>query len=513
MSVSTKAASQWWIEASRSNPAQFVRFMTDGAAMPASHHIEWMWDILSPGSNRINIIAFPGSGKTMTMLYSLAWLIGKRPWLTNIICSASEAQATERLKAVKELILLNERFEMVFPHIHLDTFGIKSNTTNVFNIWSDRHPDTGELIDYQQWRTYCSKYGELKDSTIFAGGITSSQIPGKRINGLIIIDDPHDLKNSATEAQRYKVYAFVKTTLLTRLVPTSKYAKCALICTRWAESDLSGRLSEEVKRKDGEPVWTTKVFPIETEFGEPTWPEVWGEEEIEYRADGMGGKESQLWKLLFMNDSLGLASGEFSLDMLQVALPVKLPKMRDVYITSDFASTDGLKSDFTVFTHMGRDFEEHYNVYVFDIKRIKKSKISDKVDDLIAFYDRSNRINKVTTILFEDADCDAEVQALNQKRPDIKTIRVKTKGNKADRLEHFAERCQTSSAYFNLVMEEYYNMCTELLGFPRVAHDDICDTLSLPFELEDWATGREEAGLVYIDHEAIDDPEYPMIII
>jgi hypothetical protein len=56
-------------------------------------------------------------------------------------------------------------------------------------------------------------------------------------------------------------------------------------------------------------------------------------------------------------------------------------------------------------------------------------------------------------------------------------------------------------------------MCTELLGFPRVAHDDICDTLSLAFELEDWATGREQAGLVYIDHEAIDDPEYPMIIL
>ena len=77
---------------------------------------------------------------------------------------------------------------------------------------------------------------------LLAFGINSAGIPGKRINGLLIIDDPHDEKNSATIKQRDKVESLVKKTLFGCLTPG---AKIACISTRWAEDDLAGRLMED----------------------------------------------------------------------------------------------------------------------------------------------------------------------------------------------------------------------------------------------------------------------------
>lgn len=477
---------------------------------PPSHHLEWLVNIFTVRSSRVNIIAFPGSGKTHVTIYSLGFLIGNKPWLTNLICSVSSNQAEERLGAVRELVEINDRYRNVFPWIRIDKKSADSigrpNNTTTLNIWSNRIPrdNSGRIkpdsmeVDYAGWRSYVSRHGDPKDNTLFAAGVTSKSVIGKRVTGFLIVDDPHDEENSATEDQRAKVAMMFKRTLLTRLVPKPD-AKAIVISTRWAETDLAGRLMEET-RTNGDRVWTTTVTPIEDDELNPTWPEVWSKERVDERADEQGGRESPMYQLSYKNNPQGRASGEVTLDMLRRGLPNPLPEFESIWITTDFAHTEGLRSDWTVYTALARDKEKPFNVYLLDMRRFKKSQISDKVRELGKFCDEIFDLHGMLNgVLMEDKDSKAEEQAFLEARPDIPIKVLKTKGNKEDRFGSVSNRMQLGRFYSNQSFSHWGAFVGEVLSFPGAAHDDIVDTLSLVFQHPDWQAKskiKAKAGVI-----------------
>lgn len=486
-------AEQWWIDRARNNPAFFMQYITE--MEPPKHHLEWLYYIFSPDYPRVNIVAFPGSGKTHTTVYALGWLIGKRPWSTNIICSVSSDQAKDRLAAVKELVTINERYKNVFPWIQLDRQ--RRNNSEALNVWSTKWKDPNKEMDYTQWRSLVAKFGEPKDNTLFASGITSKSVIGKRVTGLLVIDDPHDEENSATPEQRQKIVKFFKNTLTTRLVPESN-AKIVIINTRWNEDDLAGTVMDE-KRKDGTPIWKTCVTPIEDEDEVPVWPEVWNKNEVEKRADEMGGKESPMYMLAYLNNTLGASLGEITKDMIK-PIPHNIDYkqvLKEIVITCDFARSKKLRSDYIVFNAIGRSKERIFDTYVLDIMRFKEKQTSVKCENLSEFFDKiyENFPNiNISKVVFEEADSTAEESYMRENYPDIPIEVIKTKGDKEERFKSVAYRCQIGRFYANTSMKSYHAMVNEMIVFPGGKHDDICDTLSLAFQLSSWRTIRLKAG-------------------
>lgn len=276
--LKSETVEQYWINRARKNPADFISYMTGGEKRPAKHHIKWLQAIFSE-KKRIIIQAWPSSAKTTISVYSMAWMIGRFPHLTNIISSVSEEQAKQRLSEIRD-ILENPRFKNVFPHIEIDLK--RPNNATMLNVWSSITPH-GAQVDYKHWRAYVQQHGEARDHTVFACGVTSRGITGKRCSGWLLIDDPHNETNSATPDQREKVTSAIKRELLSRL--TGPLAKCIIIATPWAEDDAIGRLNES-RQLDGTPVWLFIKTPILDEDGEPAWKELFSMAVIEdLRAD------------------------------------------------------------------------------------------------------------------------------------------------------------------------------------------------------------------------------------
>ena len=433
---------------------------------------------------------------TSVSITALGYLIGKLPHLTHMINCASEGQAKERLMQLREMIE-SDRYQNVFPWIHIDKK--RPNTSVLLNVWSSRLP-SGEECDYGVWRNFVRREGEPKDGTVFASGITSKSITGKRISGLKIIDDPHNEENSRTKEQRDRVVNIIRKEVLSRKSPGAKYAKTVLIMTPWAEDDAAGQLSKDT-RKDGSKVWSYLKTPIRDDDGNPVWPELFPEEEIVKIEERSGGADSPVFDLQYRLNPLGNSSRQLTWDMLRKKLPDNLPEFKDVVISTDFAETEAYKSDWTSFFVMARDKETRYNTYVLDIVRFKEAQFAKRVDMLAKLADEVwTKWGLLNAIYMEATDSHAESQALADLRPDLPLKVIRPKGDKASRFEAAVNFLQQGRVYVNINAQGYNAWVSEMLSFPKGKHDDTCDAFDLPWASEDWgaSVGAMRSGIVTI---------------
>lgn len=495
--MTIESAEQKLIKRARQNFYDFVIYMTDGEMPLADHHINWVYNILT--NTRTNIIAPRGSGKTNTLNMLMAWWIGKKPWTSNAIVSVSASQAEERLADIQDIVM-SERFQNVFPHVHIDYQ--RPNTMKEFSVWASQWKNEPEILDRAAFRQKIRKSpdSDSKSKTLFAFGITSSGIPGKRINGLLIIDDPHDEKNSATIAQRDKVESFVKKSLFGCLTPG---AKIACISTRWAEDDLPGRLSEN-KTKNDEDVWKTIEIPAILPNGTSYWPSFWNLDRLEEKRAEIG---ETMFQLMYMNNPRGLASGEFTIDMLRNGIDLdNLPEFRDLWISTDIAESLANDADYSVFTLVGRSKAQKnkdgrvmpFDYYVLNMWR-GRVKFNDSMKQLADFATECElRFGKIKGILFEKQGLQKSwADELATRNPDLKVIRVSLHGrSKSLRMKAVAAKAQSGHFLVNTKMPHYEAMCSEMLSFTgeKGNQDDICDTLSLPFQLWGWNPSGGNSG-------------------
>lgn len=494
--ISSETIEQRWIDRSRSNPADFIVYLTDGQLKPAKHHIKWIKAILSDPSARVNIIAFRGAGKTTILNFLLAWLIGKKPWLTHFIGSVALDQAKARLEHIKE-ILDSPRYKNVFPHVQIDYK--KPYDQKQFTVWSSRWDGrTSNTMTYGEYRALVGRFGQPRDATVFASGMTGQGIVGKRFTGLVLIDDPHGEKNSGTSEQRRKVVDIFKRSIMPCMFGDE--ARASLISTRWAEDDMSGTLAEE-NRLSGEKIWTTIEIPIMDEEGNSNWPEQFPLEKIQ----SIREEEGELMFLLMrMNQTKNLETSEFIKDHFGQGLPDPFPydDITELLISTDFADTENLTSDFTVFMAVARTGGPRFKYFILDMMRFKQTLISKKAESLAEFADNiyqvwGSAMNKVPTILFEHRDSQPELQQIAADRPDLICKVVKTKGDKGERLHLAAPKAQSKLIYVNMGMRYLPALISEVVGFPG-KHDDCADAFSLPFQLDSWKPQlTKKAGIVY----------------
>ena len=505
--VKVAVAEKAFVRKARRNPAYFIWYIT--GLKPTKQHLQWLQAIFDPKSKYTNIIAYPGSGKTHILERSFAWLIGAMPWLTNALISVSTDQAKARLKTVRDIIEHEPRYKNVFPHIELDPKkGVNAHKLNVWSrVWRNPHTGVadyeGEEIPYNVWRSLIGRYGDLKGDTLITGSVTSQNIIGIRCSGIMGIDDPHNSKNSGTTEQINKVYHTITYDLLSRLTAINRgnyvadESKAVVISTRWVEDDTAGRL-KKLERDDGSLVWKTYETPIVDEDGNVNIPEITTPKQVQDIKERSGGESSPVFQLAYMCNPMGGATGEIVHIMLKKDIPADFnaKEMKQLVISVDFAHTEKKGSDWTVYTAIARDKLSPFNVYMLDMMRFKKQRMTDKADLLKEFADKIFMAYEcLDGILFEERDSQHEIETIRERYPDLPLKVVKTKGNKEIRFNILAPRIQQGRFYMNQAMKHAAATQTELLGFPSAIHDDIVDSLTLPFQQIGWSSGRIKSKL------------------
>lgn len=492
----TDTVEQHWIERARVNVADFIMYMTDGEFTIPDHHLEWLFYLVSKDFKFINLIAFRGSAKTFILVHFLAWFIGRYPHKTNSIFSSNGDLSGARLREVKDMIETNTRYRNVFPHVHIDEK--RKNNAKEFTVWSSVkfvHKGGGavEECTYEEWRRYIEKKGQPRDATLFSVGITASGIAGRRFTGIVLLDDIHDSKNSATPAQRMKIMMNVKGTIMPCMWRHAN-PKMVSISTRWGEDDFPGMVMEE-KRGNGDLVWKTLEVAVMDEDGEPVWKGVWTHEKIEEAREEHG---EVMFQLMFMNNPKAAATGEFTLDMFRLDLPEYEVEFDELGVSVDFAHTETSRADYTVFIAYAKSYDKDsagkkkpFVFYILDVKRFKREQISSKIDELIDFCDHIFGVyGQLDKVLMEKADSQAEYQDIQTKRPDLPTTQIPTKGDKEQRLKLFGTVAQQKRLRCNRAAKDHNAMVSEIIGFPS-KNDDFCDAVSLPFQQESWNIARK----------------------
>lgn len=485
--VPVVAAEKWWIEQSRRNIARFMTYISDGQRKPANHHLEWLTAILDPKIKRLLIIAPRESAKTTIIVNTMAWLIGHFPNSTNIITSVSSDQTIERLDALKQLIEL-PRYANIFPHIHMDK--TRAYNKEEFTVWSEKWPGSQKPIPYSIYRSLVASYGDMKNPTVRAAGITSSKIIGARFNGVALVDDPHDSDNSATEEQCAKVEKYFAEYILGGV---QHNGKVVVITTRWAEMDLAGRLMER-KTAEGKSVWHVIDIPCLDGDNNSYWPEYWPPERLQAKREEVG---EIMFQTMYMNNPIGASSGMFQPHHLVKPMPEPLPKFERIVIGVDMAEAKSAGSDYTVAMAVARDDQKPFGYYVLDMIRGRWG-FTEAAEHIQKFADRIfEDYGRLDNIAYEIPANKSHAEYMHEQRPDLPVVQVQPKGQKDIRLGFVAVKAQGGKLYINQNMYHLYALKSELLGFPKAAHDDCCDALSIPLQLDTWSsTGA--AGIVQI---------------
>ncbi len=226
------------------------------------------------GGQQYVIIAAPGSGKSqMIAVLFTAFMIGRYPEEHWGLIVYADDPAKERALAVRDIIEHSEIYHQIFPNIipNKKKWGTKSFRIERPKI-SDFHP------------------------TLRAAGATAAVV-SYRMSG-VIIDDPHDPKNSDTPAKREKVYLNWEQAIKTRIL-AGGFRLC--ITTRWADDDFAGTL---LRKEEG---WVPIHTPAITSKGQSYWPEKYPVEDLRK----IERENPETFAIQYMGDTTKGSSGIF----------------------------------------------------------------------------------------------------------------------------------------------------------------------------------------------------------
>jgi predicted phage terminase large subunit-like protein len=461
-------AERYWIEKSRTSPYYFIWYMT--GKKPAEHHKIWLDSIFHPERKRINIVAARESAKTTITVYSMAWYIAKNPLSTNAIISVAAKQAEDRLRMLRS-IFENDRFKNVFPHIHIDRRQGQPDTQNELNLYS-----TENGMNYAAWRSLVTRHGSTKDSTLFVAGAGGKNIIGRRFSGMLLLDDIID-ETMLSDAAQAKMMQYIMQTLIPCVTETGKVVT---IGTRWMIGDIYERLMNN-------PEWRSIVIPaiLYDREGNPHsyWKEFWSLDKLERKRREMN--DDVLFRIMYLCDPTATTSGmfkhsDFNLEHHQLERGWE-ERIKQVYITTDFAITLKSRSDFSVFFAVAVLDDD--SVVMLDGMRFK-AEAMQLADAVYEFYTRIQAIyGQVQAIYTENVAFQGAIsQIILTKYPTLPINKVSPKGDKAIRasvVEQYVKRGRLIIPE-NIPFRE--QIVSEWVNFPNHRHDDTLDAMSLFFQ-------------------------------
>jgi len=211
---------------------------------------------LADRHKRFAILAMPECGKTIQLgIGRFLFELGHNPSLRHVVIAATHGKAVKTVKAIANYIETSEELHDVFPNLKPG------------NPW---RPDAGEIT--------IERSSFARDPSVKAFGF-QGDILGARVDRMLI-DDILTQKNTATRAQRNKVFDWVFGTLWSRLTPG---ARVTIMGNAWHPDDLLHRID----RMEG---WHVERIPALVE-GESSWPAQWPLKRIEEKRKELGPLE------------------------------------------------------------------------------------------------------------------------------------------------------------------------------------------------------------------------------
>lgn len=197
---------------------------------------------------RLLIVAFPGGGKTDSLLEFACWMLGRDPeGAAYGIFSYNDNIATERSMAVRDIVWskepsdVSERYALVFP-------GLKPAPERP---WSQ-----------ERWFLHRKDAGR-KDPTFVACGLDGS-INARRLRGGVI-DDPHNFSSANSIGERRKAMRNWKQAVRSRF---TQDAWMVCITALWPAFGDEPDMASYFISQD----WPTLRTPALDEWGKSVWP-------------------------------------------------------------------------------------------------------------------------------------------------------------------------------------------------------------------------------------------------
>ena len=297
---------------------------------PARHHKEWIKILEDVDKHRFCVvIAPPGYAKTtwFSHIYP-TWRLGATGGRLRIgIVSRTSTQAGLLANAIRE-----------------------SSESKPFR---EAYPDCEPNYErgWTQTRFFFKNTPEGPNPAVFAAGIGSKQIQGRRFDE-IVMDDPVNWEDVTSEEVMGKVRNWLKQMLLQRF-PTGKGppdggGRMVVVLTRWGERDLVPEFEDlgfKIIRMPALGYWDRVVHPDgEIEYGvEPLWPI---RESQEFLLNEQ--KEDQITFELVKQGNVAVLSGDmFDGAWFQRGTPPKIDEFDQIVQYVDTAGgKDRKKGDF-----------------------------------------------------------------------------------------------------------------------------------------------------------------------
>lgn len=328
------------MELARTDFLHFVRHLYPEYKTGPHHlHLARLLEEIEAGTkDRIAVSIAPRFGKSFLLsTYYPAWYLGKHPDHYVIMASHTADLAVDFSRKVRNIISSPE-----YRHIF---------------------PDTRIAADAKA----AGRWDTSAGGSVFAVGVGGA-VAGRGAH-LLIVDDPfseQDVLNGNYEVFE-KAYQWFTYGARTRLMAGGRIA---VVHTRWARSDLIGRLTKEMAMNPQADQYEIVEFPAILPSGKALWPEMWPVEALERTKASMPLFQ---WNAQYLQTPTSEEAAIIPRSWWREWTSDRPPKCEYTLLSYDTAHTVRERSDYSACTLWGvfRDENEAANVILLNAWKAK----------------------------------------------------------------------------------------------------------------------------------------------
>lgn len=438
--------------AAKTSLAPFVTYTTPGYMLGWVHAEicetleQFLQDVTDKKSPRLIICMPPRAGKSQLVSRSFpAYALGRYPDLQLMAVSYS-ADLSSRFNRDVQRIIDSPEYAAVFPDTTLSGQNVRTSAHGSYIRTSDLFEIVGHKGSYR--------------STGVGGGLTGMGAD------VLVIDDPLKDRAAANSLTiRNGLWDWYTSTAYTRL---SAGGGVIVMCTRWHQDDLIGRLLSE----HGE-TWHVINYPAIAEHDEPhrkkgeaLHPERFDLETLERIKVNIGSHD---WAALYQQHPLPEGGALFRSEWLQTYDDKNIPPKFDTLIGSwDMTFKDSAGGDYVVGTIWGTKGASYY---LLDLVRGQW----DFVKTLEMFEQLQLKWPRVSHWLIEDkANGSAIISTIKKSISGV--IPITPTESKLARANAVSALFEAGNVYIPAASSWVEDYKAELLSFPSGAHDDQVDS-------------------------------------
>jgi len=328
-----------------------------------------------------------------------------------------------------------------------------------------------------------NNYGGCRIATSVDGALTGEG------GDIIVIDDPHNVRESESELIRTNTISWWDEAMSTRL-NDRKTGHYVIVEQRSHEKDLVGHVQETLAKEDPED-WTILCLPAryegETRYftplafedpritpGEPLWPEKWDDKELRSVEKQLGsyGTAAQLQQRPAPREGGMIQSRWFEVVKHGPTKPKKRIRFWDMAATRQIAKND---PDWTAGARLSVDDDN--TVYIEHIAHLRDTPLENQKE----VTHRADTDPKDTRIFMEEEGGASGKNSIDtyqrQVIPGHSFRGIRTTGNKEAYIDPLAAYAEAGNVK---VVEGPWNtkFFKEVDLFPNAAHDDMLDAVA-----------------------------------